>query len=56
MKNLKFVVAIVGITVATFGTSYNAHAKQGLIACKGAGTGCGYDANGNYFEGNLTSN
>lgn len=43
MKNyLKFMVAIVGITVATFGTITNANAKIAAnVTCKGGGT-CGW--------------
>ncbi len=46
MKNyLKFVVAIVGVTVASFGAINNAQARKmqdsGNVCCKGAGS-CGY--------------
>ena len=43
MKNyLKFVVAVVGVTIATFGTISNAHAKaRANVCCKGGGS-CGY--------------
>ncbi len=43
MKNyLKFIVAIVGVTVASFGTISKANAKvRENVCCKGAGD-CGY--------------
>ena len=53
MKNyLKFVVAVVGITVATFGSISKANAKvaKDSISCKSYGT-CGTSNSGATIEG-----
>lgn len=55
MKNyFKFVVAIVGVTVATFGSVVNAHAKKQSqeVKCISYGT-CGTDHAGATIEGQV---
>lgn len=52
-KNLKFLVAIVGITVATFGSITNANAKIAAnVTCKSYGT-CGTADNGATITGQV---
>ena len=53
MKNyLKFVVAVVGVTIATFGAINNAHAKKMAdnVRCTGGGS-CGYMGDCTPIEG-----
>ena len=54
MKNLKFIVAIVGITLATFGSTSSLYARPVRWMCKGYGV-CGYSPDLDVITGDLVA-
>ncbi len=53
MKKIKFIVAIVGITLATFGSVKESFARQRSVKCVGGGS-CGTTPEGNNISGSVS--